>query len=183
MNKEEIISDDDCLALIKIARNAIELRLTKIASLAQLSATQKHFPQKRGAFISLHKNNKMLKCMGSPWPVKSLNEAVEEAAIKSAFPDSQKPMLAEADLNNFKIELTITTKPTIIVPDQIKIGLHGLIIHSETHSGLLLPHIPIEYGWNVNAFLAGTSIKAGLPIDGWKYSKIYAFEVQVYREN
>ena len=50
--------------------------------------------------------------------------------------------------------------------------------------GLLLPQVPVEYGWNTEKFLAQTCLKAGLFPDAWLDSKtrIYSFTGDVFSE-
>jgi len=52
------------------------------------------------------------------------------------------------------------------------------------HSGLLLPQVPVEEGWDREEFLRGVCRKAGLPEDAWKDkdAKLFAFTANVFGE-
>jgi hypothetical protein len=51
------------------------------------------------------------------------------------------------------------------------------------HRGLLLPQVPLEWGWDRETFLAQTCRKAGLPDDQWKKgAKLEAFTAEVFGE-
>jgi uncharacterized protein (TIGR00296 family) len=52
------------------------------------------------------------------------------------------------------------------------------------YSGLLLPQVPVEYGWNQEEFLDFTCQKAGLPSNCWKdmQTKIFSFEGIIFKE-
>ncbi len=54
--------------------------------------------------------------------------------------------------------------------DAVVIGKHGLVViqQGET-SGLLLPSVATERGWNAEQFLQAVCRKAGLPTDAWKH--------------
>ena len=67
---------------------------------------------------------------------------------------------------------------------KIKIGRDGLIIRHSFSSGLLLPQVPVEYGWNTEEFLQHTCEKAGLARDTWKNEsvKIEKFEGIIFKE-
>ena len=69
-------------------------------------------------------------------------------------------------------------------PSKIKVGRDGLIVKWEFGSGLLLPQVPVEYGWNEEEFLNYTCEKAGAPPDCWrkKGTKILRFEGIVFKE-
>lgn len=122
-------------------------------------------------------------CIGFPYPVKPLVEAVQEASISSALQDFRFPPVKEEELSRIEIEISILTQPKEIEPDQIKVGIHGLIIRKGNHSGLLLPQVAMDYHWDSQTFLEQTCVKAGLAKTAWKKDcQIYAFEAQIFSE-
>ena len=63
-------------------------------------------------------------------------------------------------------EVTVLTPPIEIdVSDpmeyleKIKVGRDGLIIRHSFSSGLLLPQVPVEYGWNTWKNFSNTHVK------------------------
>jgi AMMECR1 domain-containing protein len=52
------------------------------------------------------------------------------------------------------------------------------------NSGLLLPQVATEYGWDRTTFLEQTCIKAGLPYNAYlrPEATIYRFQAQVFGE-
>ena len=48
------------------------------------------------------------------------------------------------------------------------IGVHGLLVERGRGRGLLLPQVPVEWGWDVPMFLRHACLKAGLPEDAWR---------------
>ena len=52
--------------------------------------------------------------------------------------------------------------PRPIRPDEIELGKHGIIVTAGARRGLLLPQVPLEWGWDRETFLAQTCVKAGL---------------------
>jgi uncharacterized protein (TIGR00296 family) len=71
-----------------------------------------------------------------------------------------------------------------IAPEDVVVGRHGLMITHGGHRGLLLPQVPVEWGWNRETFLAQTCRKAGLPEDQWKKgAKLEAFTAEVFGES
>jgi uncharacterized protein (TIGR00296 family) len=67
---------------------------------------------------------------------------------------------------------------------EIKVGEHGLIVEKGVYKGLLLPQVPVEWGWCEEEFLCQCCVKAGLPPDTWltKGTKIYRFSAIVFEE-
>ncbi|GAB4443885.1 MAG: hypothetical protein OHK0040_14550 [bacterium] len=76
--------------------------------------------------------------------------------------------------------------PLIKIKDinEIVVGRDGLYIVYGYYSGVLLPQVATEYGWNKEEFLSHTCLKAGLSSDSWKKLplEIYRFEADVFGE-
>ena len=101
--------------------------------------------------------------------------------IQSALQDPRFSPLLKEEVCFVDIELSILTpfKPLPSV-DDIVIGRHGLLLKKSYHSGVLLPQVPVEWGWTVLEFLEHTSKKAGLERDGWKGSSLFYLRFYVY---
>ncbi|ENN96334.1 AMMECR1 domain-containing protein [Methanocaldococcus villosus KIN24-T80] len=151
------------------------------------------FNEKRGCFCTLHTypDRELRGCIGIPEPIMPLIEALKEAAISSATRDPRFPPVSLEEMDNIVIEISILTPPELIEVShpreylqKIKIGRDGLIIRFGPYSGLLLPQVPVEYGWDVEEFLANLCLKAGLPPDMWldENVKIYKFQAQIFEE-
>ena len=52
------------------------------------------------------------------------------------------------------------------------------------NSGLLLPQVATEQGWDRETFLKHTCLKAGLPANAWKdaSTEIYTYSAEVFDE-
>jgi uncharacterized protein (TIGR00296 family) len=150
------------------------------------------FHEKQGVFVTLHTfpDHELRGCIGIPLPVMSLQDAIIKSA-QSVTRDPRFPTLNETELNKILIEVTVLTKPELIKVKQpqeylqyIMIGRDGLIVEQSIYTGLLLPQVPIEQGWDKEEFLSHTCMKAGLPPDAWfeKITKISKFHGQIFTE-
>jgi len=63
----------------------------------------------------------------------------------------------------------------------IRVGKHGLVIRKGQRSGLLLPQVASEYGWDRETFLRQLCRKAGLPDDAWKDAELYSFTAEIIK--
>lgn len=174
--------------LVESAREAISAFLKQ----GRL-ALEKGTLGKQGVFVTLETfpARELRGCIGFPAGVKPLDEAVREAAVQSAFRDPRFPPLTEDELDKITIEVSVLTEPELVVVrdaseylKKIVVGRDGLIAESSQGSGLLLPIVPVEYGWGVEEFLEALCQKAWLPPGAWRSSavRIYAFQSQVFRE-
>lgn len=142
----------------------------------------KGFGEERGVFVTITKNGSLRGCIGYPLPVKALGESVVEMARAAAFGDSRFQSLKEAELNDVRFEVSVLSVPEPVEPDAIVVGRDGLIIEANGRSGLLLPQVPVEWGWNREEYLEQLCVKAGLARGAWKKARLKGFQAQVFSE-
>jgi len=191
MSENAKLSDSDGVFLVKTARQAVTEFLSNGNRIKLEAEYEKKFSFDSGVFVTLNKPDGLRGCIGFPMPEKKLSYAIIEGAIAAATEDPRFPSVITKELNDITFEVTVLTPPVEIdVSDpmeyltKIKVGRDGLIIRHSFYSGLLLPQVPGEYGWNVEEFLQHTCHKAGLEKDFWKNgkAKIEKFEGIVFKE-
>jgi len=191
MSRDTQLSDSDGVILVKTARKAVTEFLSNGNRMKLESDLEKKFSFNSGVFVTLNNADGLRGCIGFPMPDKKLSNGIIDAAIAAATEDPRFPSVKTNELNDIVFEVTVLTPPveiTVTDPmeylEKIKVGRDGLIIRNSFSSGLLLPQVPVEYGWNVEEFLQHTCEKAGLEKDTWKNEKvkIEKFEGIVYKE-
>jgi len=185
------LSDSDGEKLVKTAR-AVVTEFLKTKNKMKLDKDfEESFSSNAGVFVTLNHQSNLRGCIGYPLPDKKLYNALQEAAISAATEDPRFPSVSFEELDQITFEVTVLTPPQEIevldpleYPSKIKVGRDGLIVKSGFNSGLLLPQVPKEYGWNEEEFLGHTCEKAGLPKEQWKKkdTKILKFEGIVFKE-
>ena len=140
----------------------------------------------RGAFVTLKKNGQLRGCIGSIRPVDPLAVCVSQVARSAAVEDPRFVPVSETELEDLEFEISVLT-PLQILEDwrEVRVGTDGLVmIGDEGRSGVLLPQVPVEQGWNREEFLEGLCRKAGLPSGAYLQDVIlYRFQAQVFRED
>ena len=191
MPEDTQLSDSDGVFLVKTARMAVTEFLSNGKRMKLESEREKKFSFNAGVFVTLNNADGLRGCIGFPMPDKKLSHGIIDAAIAAATDDPRFSPVKTNELNDIVFEVTVLTPPveiTVTDPmeylEKIKVGRDGLIIRNSFSSGLLLPQVPVEYGWNVEEFLQHTCEKAGLEKDTWKNEKvkIEKFEGIVYKE-
>jgi len=136
-----------------------------------------------GAFVTLKRGGSLRGCIGNIIGQGPLYRTVWNMARAAAFQDPRFPPLTSAELADLDIEISILG-PVEPCPDPelVEIGRHGLIMRQGAHQGLLLPQVPLEWGWDREQFLAQTCRKAGLPALSWRLpgTQIFWFEAVVF---
>jgi len=184
----EFLKKDEQQVLITIARDTLRRYLNQRQVPALSAYPAPAVLQKEcGVFVTLkNKHNGELRgCIGYIDGVKPLREAVRDCTVDAAIRDQRFAPLQAGQDQTVQIEISVLTPPEKIVTiNSITIGKHGLIISKGMHRGLLLPQVPVEWGWNRADFLNAICQKAGLPEGAWKEgADLYIFTAQVFREH
>jgi len=172
--------------LLKLARDSIS---TKFNGTEPDVTNFKHLKENVGLFVTLHEEGELRGCIGYVEGIMPLYQAVVDLARAAAFSDPRFPPLQEGELENIVIEISVLTVPERLpgppekFPEQIKIGRDGLIIKG-IGSGILLPQVATEQGWNPVEFLDWVCLKAGLPKEAWKdpSNSVLSFQSEIFSE-
>lgn len=183
-----LLTSDEGMTALRLARGAIENAVVKKPKPALCLAPV--FCDKRGVFVTLTIAAQLRGCIGFPYPVMQLGDAIEDAAVAAATGDPRFPPVHRDELPLVRLEVTILTVPVTLDaepgrrPEKIEVGRHGLIVRGRGTSGLLLPQVATEYCWDSRTFLDHTCTKAGLPAQCWMNQNIevLTFEGQIFTE-
>jgi AmmeMemoRadiSam system protein A len=177
------LTRDQEKSLLRLARLAITLHLQEGTS-PSMETDDATFKQKRGAFVSLKVKDQLRGCIGNPIPLKPLFETIIDVAISAATKDFRFSPLDQKELYETKIEISVLSQPKLIKDiSEIEVGKHGIIITRGLSRGLLLPQVPVEWGWDLETFLSHGCMKAGIEEDAWKKEpQIEIFTAQVFSE-
>ena len=178
-----MLSEDEKKRLLEIARKSLESHFEGVRYVPEgLSGA---LAEPRGAFVTLKKHGQLRGCIGYVQGVKPIGEAVAQLAVDSAIHDPRFSPLQKKELAELDIEISAMT-PLEMIEDAsaVEVGKHGLYIRRGGRSGLLLPQVATEWGWDREKFLEHTCNKALLPPNAWKEdeTEIYIFSAEVFGE-
>ncbi|MCF7797328.1 MAG: AmmeMemoRadiSam system protein A [Lentisphaeria bacterium] len=181
------ISTTEKKFLLDLARRTLQAHLTHrdIPRWQDTEALVRLSHVHTGAFVTLNQDGKLRGCIGFTASDDPLPAVIQEAAISAAERDPRFPPVTAQKLPDLTIEISVLTQPEMVPDiDLIELGRHGLIVEKDWHRGLLLPQVPVEWGWSREEFLGYTCEKAGLDKTAWQDSdtRIYWFEAIVFHE-
>lgn len=137
-----------------------------------------------GAFVSIHNHGQLRGCYGRMISNEPLIDTVREMAIWSASRDSRFPPVTAEELPDIDIEISVLSPMErisdvgLIIP-----GKHGIYLRKGYNSGVFLPQVATETGWNTEELLGYCARdKAGIGWKGWKTAEIYVFTAEVFGE-
>lgn len=168
--------------LLAWAREVIQSKLEKSPA-PTFIFNSSFFQKKLGVFVTLKADRKLRGCIGCIIGTKPLWQGVAEMALASAFNDPRFSPLDIKEWPKIIIEISVLTEPKLVnsVKDII-VGQHGLILKKGLQQGLLLPQVPLEQGWNLDQYLEGLCLKAGISFDQLTEVNLWSFEAQIFGE-
>lgn len=182
LDADQSLNESERELLRTTARRSLE-HCVKNANISCPEAPTARLREKRGVFVTLSQRGKLRGCVGYVRPFKPLVEAVWEMAESAALRDHRFIPVEPKEVDRLEIEITVLSPLKLISnPDQVLVGRHGLVVTRGHQSGVLLPQVPIEHGWDRETFLAETCVKAGLEPNAWKDpdTKLEIFTAEIF---
>jgi len=134
------------------------------------------------AFVTLKKRGKLRGCIGMIGEKYPLGRAVLEAA-RRVLDDPRFPPVTSDEMPDLTLEVSVLG-PFLPLshPEELVVGRHGLYLTAGIRSGLLLPQVAVEQGWDRETFLDHVCRKAGVPAGEWRSggAEVSVFEAEVF---
>lgn len=193
------ICEADGQLLIKLARESIFQALSDKQNHKTVKIDTAHFKQhlssnilteKRGTFVTLHKNKTLRGCIGNIEPVKTIFSGIMDNARHAAFSDSRFSPLSKEEFQEIDIEISVLTPPEKVeysTPHDLIAKLtpciDGVIIKKKYHNATFLPQVWEQLSTH-EQFLSHLCIKAGLDDNAWKKEnlEVLKYQVQFFEE-
>ncbi|MFZ0891645.1 MAG: TIGR00296 family protein [Thermoplasmata archaeon] len=186
-------------AAVRLARRALELciaepELGDVSSRLSDESLPSRFDRPGGVFVTLaeYPSGELRGCIGFPRAVYPLRVAIPRAAQAAGTEDPRFLPLRPSDLSRVTVEVSLLTDPEPIPRpkddswvESVRVGTDGLIVEGYGQSGLLLPQVATEQGWNAGQFLSETCRKAGLEGSAWRAAavRVYRFQAGIFGES
>ena len=125
--------------------------------------------QSLGSFVTLNKNGDLRGCIGNMVGREPLWQNVWRMARAAAFEDPRFPPLTVREWPETASHISVLDELTPCPdPQAIEVGRHGLALQYMGRSGVFLPQVPVEQGWDRATYLEQLCAKAGLPGGSWR---------------
>ena len=105
----KLLTQEEGERAVKLAREAIETYLDERKVLHK--RLEGVFAEKRGVFTTLTKHGNLRGCIGFPYPIKRLDEAIIESAIAAAVDDPRFDPVRLSEMDKIIVEVTVLTPP------------------------------------------------------------------------
>ena len=174
-------SRDERIMLLELAHRSIAAALAGRELL--LEPPTPHLAEPRGVFTTLYHRASLRGCVGHVFPDSSVYRTVADTARAAALEDTRFYPVNAAEAQELEVSLSILSVLKPIRPEDVDVGVHGLLISMAGRRGLLLPQVPLEHKWDRVQYLEQTCRKAGLANDAWHSgAKLEAFTAEVFSD-
>ena len=181
------LTADDKAALLATARESIEARL--LGRPPRWPSGEPALDSRLGAFVTLHKRSsygrRLLRgCIGRMSADKALVLTVRDMALAAAFEDPRFPPLIDRELEAIDVEISVLSPFEPCAPDDVVPGVHGVLLRRGYSSGVFLPQVATEQGWDREALLEELCVKAGVESGSYRApdASLYRFTAMVFGE-
>lgn len=172
-------------ALLVLARSSVRSALDERPA-PEMETILRTLTESRAAFVTIRdrRTGRLRGCRGECPARRPLPECVSRVAVSAALDDPRFRPVTREELPDVRFEISALTDPAPIRPEEVVVGRHGLLLSGEALVGLLLPQVPVEQGWDGQAFLEGLCVKAGVPPGSWRRPdlELLGFEAEVWAE-
>jgi hypothetical protein len=184
---ENPLNEQQKQTLLNVARETVE-KYIRTGEKPAYNITEERLQETEGAFVTLKKGRDLRGCIGRIVQAdQPLWQVVRDVAVDAASRDDRFPPVEEKELPKLTYEVSVLSMPKPVNDwQEVQPGKHGVIIKKGPDSGVFLPQVAEETGWNREEFLGQLCLqKLGLPPQTYKDpdAEIYVFTAQVFSEN
>ena len=179
-----VLTEAECESLIQLTHASIAARING-ETLPVSPADTPELQRCASVFVTLRIDGVLRGCKGDVSGRHPVGLAVQHSALSSAFEDPRFPPLSAPELGHISVEISVLSPMQPAQPEDVEVGLHGLVIRAGGRVGLLLPQVATDRNWNRTQFLDAVCYKAGLPEDTWQNddSQLSTFTAQIFGED
>ncbi len=145
----------------------------------------------RGVFVTLEKKGTLRGCIGDLMPTKPLYLGVQDAAVSAAVNDPRFPPVAEDELRDLSISISVLDYPARVSVSRPEDYLHvlrpgkdGVILEYNGRRSTFLPQVWRDLP-QPEDFLSRLALKQGAPADAWRSPSaiLYRYEAYAFGED
>ena len=183
--ENDMLNEAQRKKMLELARDSITHYLSTGKKL-EVKEDDPALNREMGAFVTLHEHGALRGCIGNMIGRGPFYLTVRDMAVEAATRDPRFRPVGPDEMKGIDIEISaLSPLEKIDDPDKIVMGKHGVIVKQGFLSGVYLPQVATETGWDREQFMDSLcGQKAGMSSDAWKKGTcdIYIFTAEVFGE-
>jgi AmmeMemoRadiSam system protein A len=183
MSEAGPLSEQERARLLAAARQAIRCAIENETFERHDSTAA--MERRAGAFVTLRRRGELRGCIGMLDTSRPLLDSVTDAAVAAATRDHRFSRLSRMELDDCDLEISVLGDFVEVTdPQEVEVGRDGVLLRAGFQSGLFLPQVATEQGWDRETLLDHLCLKAGLPPGTWRRpdATLERFTAEVFGE-
>jgi len=182
---DQPLTEPEKRRLLQVARQALEARFGLAERPSLDPGDSPRLAREQACFVTLKLQGRLRGCIGELDAREPLIEAVADRALAAALHDPRFRPLTADELSRIEIDISVMSPLRRVKgPEEVIVGRHGVVVKHRGRSGVFLPQVAPEQGWDRDTMLTILcEEKAGLPADAWKRdAELWVFTADVFSE-
>ena len=178
---KSLLTEEEKKELLGLARNTVTEYVTN-GKVPEIEMKNPKLKADGAVFVTIKRNGLLRGCIGHIQPTMPLYQSVIRNAAAACSSDRRFTPMKKDELKDMDVEVSVLS-PLEPLKDvkNVQVGKHGLVIVKGMQSGLLLPQVAQELGWDRETFLEQICAKAGLPGGAWRDADLYTFTAEIIK--
>ena len=178
---KSLLTEEEKKELLGLARNTVTEYVTN-GKVPEIEMKNPKLKADGAVFVTIKRNGLLRGCIGHIQPIMPLYQSVVKNAVAACSSDPRFPSMKKDELKDMDVEVSVLS-PLEPLKDvkNVQVGKHGLVIVKGMQSGLLLPQVAQELGWDRETFLEQICAKAGLSRGAWRDADLYTFTAEIIK--
>ncbi len=178
-----LLSQEDRRFALSLVRRAVEVFIREAREL-KAEGNSSCLSRPAGAFVTLSTSEGLRGCIGTVESLGPLFKTLVHCAIAAATQDTRFSPVTEKELPGLRFEISVLSDlRRADSPEEVQVGLHGILVERGMRRGLLLPQVAVAHRWTRETFLDEACLKAGLPAGAWRFgADLWLFTAEVFGE-
>ncbi|MCM8775144.1 MAG: AmmeMemoRadiSam system protein B [Candidatus Omnitrophica bacterium] len=183
-NTEEL-SMEQKKGLLQYVRSYLEAYYANSLTEPALEVDSKVLNERRGVFVTLKKGGMLRGCIGRITANEPVRDNLKQMALAAALSDPRFLPVTEKELKDLDITISILTPLSPVASyHDIRLGTDGIVVEYGGRSGVFLPEVATETGWDQKTFFRHCALdKAGLREGELEKAKIQVFQSEAFSES
>lgn len=179
------LTGTDRTRLLALARDTLARYLTT-GTLPLARGFSAESERARGVFVTLRKREALRGCIGQMQASDStrLPLLVQRVTLAAALEDPRFDKVKANEVKDLTVEISLLTPfAKVKGPEDVRPGRDGVLLQKDGRTGVFLPQVATEEGWNRDQLLDNLCLKAGLAASCWHAgATLSTFQAEVFGE-
>lgn len=171
--------------MLRYVRDYLEAYFAKAPEEPRLLVTSPVLDENRGVFVTLKKRGQLRGCIGRITAAEPVRSNLKKMALAAALEDPRFPAVTAGELEDLEIHISILSEPKPVASHEaIRPGIDGIVVRHGFKSGVFLPEVATETGWDKKTFFLRCAVdKAGLRGEEISKAQVLTFQSDAFGEN